>query len=95
MAELSRREHAALYGPTVGDQLRLADTDLWIEIEQDLTFGGEEAVFGGGSVDWAIDSRIDLPPPKTASSPPKLRSCSTSIHRSVSARRTWSPTVGP
>ena len=48
MAELSRREYGALYGPTVGDQVRLADTDLWIEVEQDLTFGGEEAVFGGG-----------------------------------------------
>ena len=48
MAELTRREHAALYGPTVGDQVRLGDTDLWIEVEQDLTFGGEEAVFGGG-----------------------------------------------
>jgi urease subunit alpha len=48
VAELTRREHAALYGPTVGDQLRLGDTDLWIEVEQDLTFGGEEAVFGGG-----------------------------------------------
>ena len=47
------------------------------------------------SVPWAIDSRIDLPPPKTASSPPKVRSCSTSIHRSVSPRRTWSPAVGP
>ncbi|HCB06634.1 MAG TPA: hypothetical protein DEQ43_20735, partial [Nocardioides bacterium] len=34
MAELSRREHAALYGPTVGDQVRLGDTDLWIEVEQ-------------------------------------------------------------
>jgi urease subunit alpha len=48
VAELTRREHAALYGPTVGDQVRLGDTDLWIEVEQDLTFGGEEAVFGGG-----------------------------------------------
>jgi urease subunit alpha len=48
MAELTRREYAALYGPTVGDQVRLGDTDLWVEIEQDLTFGGEEAVFGGG-----------------------------------------------
>ena len=48
MAELSRGEYAALYGPTVGDQVRLGDTDLWIEVEQDLTFGGEEAVFGGG-----------------------------------------------
>ena len=43
----------------------------------------------------AMDSRIDLPPPNTASSPPAVRSCSTSIHRSVSASRTWSPTVGP
>jgi len=48
MVEISRREYAALYGPTVGDQVRLGDTDLWIEVEQDLTFGGEEAVFGGG-----------------------------------------------
>ena len=48
MAELDRERYAALYGPTVGDQVRLADTDLWIEIEQDYTFGGDEAVFGGG-----------------------------------------------
>jgi len=48
VAELSRREYAALYGPTAGDQVRLGDTDLWIEVERDLTFGGEEAVFGGG-----------------------------------------------
>lgn len=46
-------------------------------------------------VPWAIDSRMDLPPPKTTSSPPAGRSCSTSIHRSVSPRRTWSPAVGP
>jgi len=45
---LSRAEYAALFGPTTGDQVRLGDTDLWIEVEQDLTFGGEEAVFGGG-----------------------------------------------
>jgi len=37
-----------LYGPTTGDQVRLGDTDLWIEIEQDRTVGGDEAVFGGG-----------------------------------------------
>jgi urease subunit alpha len=48
MAELSRAEYAAIFGPTAGDQLRLGDTDLWIEVEQDLTFGGEESVFGGG-----------------------------------------------
>ncbi|MEP9382084.1 urease subunit alpha [Nocardioides sp. KR10-350] len=48
MVEISRAEYAALYGPTTGDQVRLGDTDLWIEVEQDLTFGGEESVFGGG-----------------------------------------------
>ena len=48
MAELTRREYAALYGATTGDQIRLGDTDLWVEVERDLTFGGEEAVFGGG-----------------------------------------------
>lgn len=48
MVEISRAAYAALYGPTVGDQVRLGDTDLWIEVEQDLCIGGEEAVFGGG-----------------------------------------------
>jgi urease subunit alpha len=48
VAELTRRTYAALYGGTTGDQIRLGDTDLWIEVERDLTFGGEEAVFGGG-----------------------------------------------
>jgi urease subunit alpha len=48
MVEIDRAAYAAVYGPTVGDQVRLGDTDLWIEVEQDLTFGGDEAVFGGG-----------------------------------------------
>lgn len=48
MVEISRSAYAALYGPTVGDQVRLGDTDLWIEVEQDWVIGGEEAVFGGG-----------------------------------------------
>lgn len=48
MVEISRARYAALYGPTTGDQVRLGDTDLWIEVERDLTVGGEEAVFGGG-----------------------------------------------
>lgn len=48
MVEITRSEYAALYGPTTGDQVRLGDTDLWIQVEDDLTFGGEEAVFGGG-----------------------------------------------
>jgi urease subunit alpha len=48
MAELDRERYAALYGPTTGDQVRLGDTDLWVEVEDDLTVGGEEVVFGGG-----------------------------------------------
>jgi urease subunit alpha len=48
VVEISREAYAALYGPTVGDQVRLGDTDLWVEVEQDLTAGGEEVVFGGG-----------------------------------------------
>ncbi|MGI8457814.1 MAG: urease subunit alpha [Propionibacteriaceae bacterium] len=48
MVRISRADYAAIFGPTTGDQIRLADTDLWIEVEQDLTFGGEESVFGGG-----------------------------------------------
>jgi urease subunit alpha len=45
---IPRERAAQLYGPTVGDRVRLADTDLWIEVEQDLCGAGDEAVFGGG-----------------------------------------------
>ena len=45
---ISRERYASLYGPTAGDQVRLADTDLWIEVERDDCAGGDEAVFGGG-----------------------------------------------
>lgn len=47
---IPRRQYADLYGPTAGDKIRLADTDLFLEIEQDLTVYGEEVVFGGGKV---------------------------------------------
>src|SRR5437773_12506535 len=47
---LSRRQYADLYGPTAGDRVRLADTELFIRIERDLTVPGEEAKFGGGKV---------------------------------------------
>jgi len=48
--EISRAHYAAMYGPTTGDKLRLADTDLIIEVERDLTTYGEEVKFGGGKV---------------------------------------------
>ena len=48
--KLSRKQYADLYGPTTGDAIRLADTELFLEIERDLTVYGEEVVFGGGKV---------------------------------------------
>lgn len=47
---ISRQAYAEMFGPTTGDRVRLADTDLWIEVEQDLTIYGEEVKFGGGKV---------------------------------------------
>lgn len=46
----NRQQYAENFGPTVGDQVRLADTDLWIEVEKDYTVYGEENKFGGGKV---------------------------------------------
>ncbi|MCS7031787.1 MAG: urease subunit alpha [Gloeomargarita sp. SKYG116] len=47
---MSRRAYADTYGPTVGDRVRLADTELFIEVEKDFTIYGEEVKFGGGKV---------------------------------------------
>ena len=47
---ISRRDYAGMYGPTTGDKLRLADTEIFIEVEKDLTTYGEEVKFGGGKV---------------------------------------------
>lgn len=48
MVSIDRFRYAEMFGPTCGDQIRLGDTDLWIEVEGDHTIGGDEAVFGGG-----------------------------------------------
>lgn len=50
MAKLSRQAYAEMFGPTTGDRLRLADTDLWLEVERDYTRYGDEVKFGGGKV---------------------------------------------
>ncbi len=50
MVEISRARYRQLFGPTAGDRVRLADTDLFVEVERDLSAGGDEAVFGGGKV---------------------------------------------
>ncbi|WP_342622334.1 urease subunit alpha [Pseudomonas alkylphenolica] len=50
MSRISRRAYADMFGPTVGDRVRLADTELWVEVEKDFTIYGEEVKFGGGKV---------------------------------------------
>ncbi|TCO76523.1 urease [Plasticicumulans lactativorans] len=50
MARITRQAYAEMYGPTTGDRLRLADTELLIEIERDFTVYGDEVKFGGGKV---------------------------------------------
>ena len=48
--KISRQAYAEMFGPTVGDRVRLADTELWAEVEADHTIYGEEVKFGGGKV---------------------------------------------
>ena len=59
---ISRKNYADMYGPTVGDKVRLADTELFIEVEKDLTVYGDEVKFGGGKVirDGMGQSQISL-----------------------------------
>ncbi len=49
-AKISRQAYAEMFGPTTGDRVRLADTELWIQVETDHTIYGEEVKFGGGKV---------------------------------------------
>jgi len=68
MTSLSRKAYSELYGPTTGDRVRLADTELFIEVEHDYTTYGEEVSFGGGKVirdgmgqsQATSDSAVDL-----------------------------------
>ncbi|WP_310452437.1 urease subunit alpha [Sulfuritalea sp.] len=48
--KITKQAYAEMFGPTVGDRVRLADTELWIEVEKDYTIPGEEVKFGGGKV---------------------------------------------
>lgn len=48
--QMDKRAYAEMFGPTVGDKVRLADTELWVEVEKDYTIYGEEVKFGGGKV---------------------------------------------
>ena len=66
MSTLSRRAYAEMFGPTSGDRVRLADTDLFIEVERDLTTYGEEVKFGGGKVIRDGMGQSQLPAAKVA-----------------------------
>ena len=62
MAKISRAAYADMYGPTTGHKVRLADTELFIEVENDLTTYGEEVKFGGGKVIRAVSyTHLTLP----------------------------------
>src|ERR1700683_3863687 len=50
MTRITRAAYADMFGPTTGDRVRVADTELFIEVERDLTIYGEEVKFGGGKV---------------------------------------------
>lgn len=50
MSQITRRAYAEMYGPTTGDRVRLADTELFVEVEKDYTVYGDEVKFGGGKV---------------------------------------------
>ncbi|HEX7402576.1 MAG TPA: urease subunit alpha [Usitatibacter sp.] len=50
MTRITRQAYAEMFGPTTGDRVRLADTELWIQVERDFTTYGEEVKFGGGKV---------------------------------------------
>src|SRR3989441_6404384 len=67
--KMSRASYAGHYGPTVGDRVRLADTELIVEIEKDYTVYGEEVVFGGGKV---IRDGMGQSPYRQPMSPPHL-----------------------
>ena len=62
MATIARKEYVGLFGPTVGDRIRLGDTGLFVEIERDLRGApGDEIVFGGGKSlreGMGMDNRI-------------------------------------
>jgi urease subunit alpha len=64
--KISRQAYAEMFGPTVGDRVRLADTELWIQVEKDLTVYGEEVKFGGGKVIRDGMGQSQLPSAKVA-----------------------------
>ena len=58
--DIDRENYAELYGPTTGDKVRLGDTELFAEVEDDLRTHGDEAVFGGGCGDVGDGGNDDV-----------------------------------
>ena len=88
---LPRAAYADMFGPTTGDRVRLADTDLFIEVEKDFTTYGDEVKFGGGKVirdgmGQAQTTRARAP--STSSSPMRSSSTIGGSSRPTSASRT-------
>ena len=91
--KISRHAYAEMFGPTTGDRVRLADSELFIEIEHDFTIYGEEVKFGGGKVirdgmgqsqrtsKEAVDSK------KVSVSPKSLRLLSKKAYSKILDRR--------
>src|SRR6202171_1355727 len=61
--KIGRRPYVEMFGPTTGDRVRLADTELVIEVEKDFTVYGEEVQFGGGKVVRDNQGQSPLPDP--------------------------------
>ncbi len=58
---MDRRAYAETFGPTIGDRVRLADTDLFIEVKEDFTTYGDEVKFGGGKVFETVWDNLQFP----------------------------------
>ena len=69
MSTISKRAYADMLGPTTGDRVRLADTDLIVEVEQDHAVYGDEVKFGGGKVIRDGMGQSPRPKPSIRSSP--------------------------
>ncbi len=69
MTQISRQQYADLYGPTIGDKIRLGDSDLYVEIEKDLraTYGDELQYGGGKTLRDGMGRKISLPRKQAAS----------------------------
>ena len=60
MPQISRKEYSSLFGPTVGDRIRLGNTDLFVEIEKDLRGYGDESIYGGGKTLPLCEVEVEL-----------------------------------